>query len=104
MSTRNIPKKDIPKELRLSEQWHLVDDDPFEKSSPLQSLQPKNPSDLHNLQSPFTCEMLLNVPHVLIFHLDLLLSNVKNTWFAFIFLFCDEKADYEYYMLLQKNL
>ena len=75
-----IPKKDIPKELRLSEQ----------------SLQPKNPSDLHNLQSPFTCEMFLNLPHVLIFHLDLLLSNVKNTYFAFVFLFCDKKIDYDY--------
>ena len=67
-----IPKKDIPKELRLSEQ----------------SLQPKNPSDLHNLQSPFTCEMLLNLPHVLILHLDLLLSNVKipalNLFFCFV--------------------
>ena len=49
----------------------------LEKSSPLQSLQPKNPIDLHNLQNPFTCEMLLNLPHVLIFHLDLLLLSVK---------------------------
>ena len=76
----------------------------LEKSSPLQSLQPKNPSDLQNLQSPFTCKMLLNLPHVLIFHLDLLLSNVKNTCFAFIFLFCDEKTDYDYYMLLHKKI
>ena len=27
----SIPKKDIPKELRLSEQRHLVDDDPLKK-------------------------------------------------------------------------
>ena len=31
----------------------------------MQSLQPKNLSDLHILQIPFTCEMLLNLPHVL---------------------------------------
>ena len=27
-----IPKMDIPKELILSEQWHLVDDDPLKKA------------------------------------------------------------------------
>ena len=37
----------------------------------MQSLQPKNLSDLHILQIPFTCEMLLNLPHVLILPLDL---------------------------------
>ena len=49
----------------------------LEKCSLLQSLQPKKPSYLLNLQSPFTCEMLLNLPHILIYHLHLLLSNVK---------------------------
>ena len=42
-----IPKWDIPKELRLSEQRHLVDDDSLKKA---QSVQPKNPSDLYNLK------------------------------------------------------
>ena len=74
----------------------------LEKSSPLQSPQPKNPSDSHNLQNPFTCEMLLNLPHVLIFDLDLLLPNVKNTCFAFSFLFCDEKIDYDYYLITKR--
>ena len=43
----SIPKRDIPKELRLSEQRHLVDDDPLKKA---QSVQRKNPSDLHNMK------------------------------------------------------
>ena len=46
-----VPKMSIPKELRLGEQQHLVDDDPLKKA--------------HNL------------PHILIFRLDSLLSNVK---------------------------
>ena len=96
-----IPKRGIPKELRLSEKQHLVYDDPLKKA-PLQSPQPKNPSDSHNLQNPFTCEMLLNLTHVLIFHLDVLLPNVKNTCFAFSFLFCDEKIDYDYYLITKR--
>ena len=36
--------------------------------------------------------------------LGLIIIKCKNTCFVFIFLFCDEKIDYDCYMLLQKGL
>ena len=99
-----IPKRDIPKELRLSEQQHLVDDD---------SLKKARHCKVCNLKTQVictTCKVHLDVKCFSTYHTSYsstwtsLLSNAKNTCFAFIFLFCDEKIDYDYYMLLQKNL
>ena len=74
----------------------------FEKSSPLQILQPKNPSDLHILQSSFTCEILRNFPHLLIFHMGSSLSHVKIPALRLLFYFVMDKIVCDYYMLLRK--
>ena len=50
----------------------------LDKSSAMQSLKPKNPSDLHQLQSSFTWEFLYNLPYVLVFRMNSLLPNVKK--------------------------
>ena len=59
----------------------------LEKSEPMQSLKPKNPSDLHKLQSSFTWEFLYNLPYVLVFRMNSLLPNVKKPVFRFFFYF-----------------
>ena len=64
----------------------------FEKNPLLQSLQPKNSSDLHSLQS---C-----LPHIIIFCMDSFLSNVKIPSLRLFFHFVMEKIFYDYYMLL----
>ena len=83
-----FPKRNILKELRLSEQRHLVDDDPLKKARHCKVCI------LKTQVICTTCKVYLHVKccstYHSIFHLDLLLSNVKNTCFAFIFLFCDE--------------
>ena len=80
-----IPKRDIPKELRLSEQQHLVDDD---------SLKKARHCKVCNLKTQVICttfKVQLDVKCFSTYHTSYsstwtsLLSNVKNTCFAFIF-------------------
>ena len=78
----------------------------LEKSSPLESLQPKNSSDLHSLRSSFTCEMLCSQSHVLIFRMDSLLSNVKISALRLFFYFVMKRyfmINTCYYKIFCKN-
>ena len=65
-----VPKRTIPKKLRLSEQQHLVDDDPLKKAR--------------------------NLQHVLIFRMDSLLSNVKIPVLRLFFYFVMKR----YFMII----